>query len=163
MTSDRSRIVVTGMGAMTPLGQTSDAFWANLVAGKPGIGPMTLCDPTDYPCRIAGEVRDFDPAEYMDNKESRRMARFSQLAVAAGLTAVKSAGLDISREDPYRVGVVLGNGNGGFPTLEDNCRVLAERGGMRMTPFFFPMVLPNMAAANVSRFVGAHGLSLIHI
>ena len=77
MTSDRSRIVVTGMGAMTPLGQTSDAFWANLVAGKPGIGPMTLCDPTDYPCRIAGEVRDFDPAEYMDNKESRRMARFS--------------------------------------------------------------------------------------
>ena len=157
MTSERPRIVVTGMGAMTPLGQTPDAFWANLVAGKPGIGPMTLCDPTEYPCRIAGEVRDFDPTQYLDSKESRRMARFSQLAVAAGLPAVESAGLDISRENPYRVGVVLGNGNGGFPTLEENCRVLAERGGMRMTPFFFPMVLPNMAAANVSRYLGAHG------
>jgi 3-oxoacyl-[acyl-carrier-protein] synthase II len=145
------------MGAITPLGQTPDAFWANLLAGKPGIGPMTLCDATDYPCRIAGEVRDFDPTQYIDVKESRRMARFSQLAVAAGLTAVESAGLDISQEDPYRVGVVLGNGNGGFPTLEDNCRVLAEKGGMRMTPFFFPMVLPNMAAANLSRYVGAHG------
>lgn len=139
------------------MGQTPDAFWANLLAGKPGIGPMTLCDATDYPCRIAGEVRDFDPTQYIDGKEARRMARFSQLAVAAGLTAVESAGLDISQEDPYRVGVVLGNGNGGFPTLEDNCRVLAEKGGMRMTPFFFPMVLPNMAAANLSRYVGAHG------
>jgi len=157
VTSDRNRVVVTGMGAITPLGQTPDAFWANLLAGKPGIGPMTLCDPTDYPCRIAGEVRDFDPGQYMDSKEARRMARFSQLAVAAGLTAIESAGLDISKEDHYRVGVVLGNGNGGFPTLEDNCRVLAEKGGMRMTPFFFPMVLPNMAAANLSRYVGAHG------
>jgi len=157
VTPDRNRVVVTGMGAITPLGQTPDAFWANLLAGKPGIGPMTLCDATDYPCRIAGEVRDFDPTQYIDGKEARRMARFSQLAVAAGLTAVESAGLDISQEDPYRVGVVLGNGNGGFPTLEDNCRVLAEKGGMRMTPFFFPMVLPNMAAANLSRYVGAHG------
>jgi len=157
VTPDRNRVVITGMGAITPLGQTPDAFWANLLAGKPGIGPMTLCDATDYPCRIAGEVRDFDPTQYIDGKEARRMARFSQLAVAAGLTAVESAGLDISQEDPYRVGVVLGNGNGGFPTLEDNCRVLAEKGGMRMTPFFFPMVLPNMAAANLSRYVGAHG------
>ena len=157
MIPDRNRVVITGMGAITPLGQTPDAFWANLLAGKPGIGPMPLCDATDYPCRIAGEVRDFDPPQYIDGKEARRMARFSQLAVAAGLTAVESAGLDISQEDPYRVGVVLGNGNGGFPTLEDNCRVLAEKGGMRMTPFFFPMVLPNMAAANLSRYVGAHG------
>ena len=157
MTPDRNRVVITGMGAITPLGQTPDAFWANLLAGKPGIGPMTLCDATDYPCRIAGEVRDFAPTQYIDGKEARRMARFSQLAVAAGLTAVESAGLDISQEDPYRVGVVLGNGNGGFPTLEDNCRVLAEKGGMRMPPFFFPMVLPNMAAANLSRYVGAHG------
>ena len=79
------------------MGQTPDAFWANLLAGKPGIGPMTLCDATDYPCRIAGEVRDFDPTQYIDGKEARRMARFSQLAVAAGLTAVESAGLDISQ------------------------------------------------------------------
>lgn len=157
MTGDPAKVVVTGMGALTPLGQTIDAFWKNLVSGKPGIGPITLCDPSDYPCQIAGEVKDFDPVQYMDNKEARRMARFSQFAVAASLMAVKSAGLDMSREDPYRVGVILGNGNGGFPTLEENCRVLASRGGMRMSPFFFPMVLPNMAAANVSRFVGAHG------
>jgi 3-oxoacyl-[acyl-carrier-protein] synthase II len=142
---------------MTSLGRTVDLFWDNLVAGKSGIGPMTLCDPTDYPCRIAGEVRDFDPAEYIGAREARRMARFSQLAVAAALTAVEAARLDMSREERFRVGVILGNGNGGFPTLEENCRILADRGGMRMSPFFFPMVLPNMAAAAVSRFVGAHG------
>jgi 3-oxoacyl-[acyl-carrier-protein] synthase II len=147
------------MGAVTPLGQGVETFWNNLVAGKSGVGPMTLCDPTDYPCRISGEVRDFDPAQYLDAKEARRMARFSQLAVAAAGMAVSSARLNMAQEDSYRVGVILGNGNGGFPTLEENCRVLASRGGMRMSPFFFPMVLPNMAAANVSRLVGAHGYS----
>ena len=157
--TDRRRAVITGIGAITPLGLTSEAFWQGLVAGKSGVGPMTLCDPTDYPCQIAGEVRDFDPTQYMGSREARRMARFSQLAVAASLTAVESAGLDMSKEDPYRVGVVLGNGNGGFPTLEENCRVLASRGGMRMSPFFFPMILPNMAAANVSHYVGARGYS----
>ena len=157
MALGRETVVVTGIGAMTPLGQSVDEYWSNLVAGVPGIGPMTLCDPTDYPCRISGEVRDFDPEQFMSAREARRMARFSQLAVAAGLTAVEDAGLDMSQEDSYRVGVILGNGNGGFPTLEENCRILAERGGMRMTPFFFPMVLPNMAAAAVSRYVGARG------
>jgi 3-oxoacyl-[acyl-carrier-protein] synthase II len=155
--SKRGKVVVTGIGAITPLGRTADIFWKNLLAGKSGVGPMTLCDPTDYPCRIAGEVRDFDPGQYINPKEARRMARFSQLAVAAALTAVESARLDMSREDPFRVGIILGNGNGGFPTLEENCRILAVRGGMRMSPFFFPMVLPNMAAAAVSRYVGAQG------
>ena len=153
----KPKVVITGIGAITPMGRTAEAFWENLVAGKSGIGPMTLCDPTDYPCRISGEVGDFDPVEYISSREARRMARFSQLAVAAGLTAVESAGLDMSQEDPFRVGVILGNGNGGFPTLEENCRILADRGGMRMSPFFFPMILPNMATANVSRFVGAQG------
>ena len=157
MNRDRQRVLVTGMGAITPLGQNTEEFWGNLVAGRSGIGPMTLCDPTDYPCRISGEVSGFDPVRYMDHREARRMARFSQLAVAAALTAVESARLDISKEDSFRVGVVLGNGNGGFPTLEENCRILADRGGMRMTPFFFPMILPNMAAANVGRFTGARG------
>ena len=157
MAETRPKVVVTGIGAMTPLGRSADAFWDGLTAGKSGIGPMTLCDPTGYPCRISGEVSDFDPGQYVNAKEARRMARFTQLAVAAGLTAVESAGLDVSREDPFRVGVVLGNGNGGFPTLEENCRVLAGRGGMKMTPFFFPMILPNMAAAAVSRYVGALG------
>ncbi len=151
------RTVITGMGAITPLGLTPEKFWKNLVAGKSGISGMTLCDPTDYPCQIAGEVRDFDPVQYIGAREARRMARFSQLAVAAALTAVESARLKMSEEDPYRVGVILGNGNGGFPTLEENCRILSDRGGMRMSPFFFPMVLPNMAAANVSRFTGTRG------
>ena len=154
---EMKRVVVTGIGAITPLGQSAKTFWANLVAGKSGIGPMTLCDPTDYPCRIAGEVNDFDPAAYMAARDARRMARFSQLAVAASLQASEAAGFKLEREDPFRVGVLLGNGNGGFPTLEDNCRVLAARGGMRMSPFFFPMVLPNMAAANVSHYLGARG------
>jgi 3-oxoacyl-[acyl-carrier-protein] synthase II len=154
---DQRRVVVTGMGAVTPLGLTVQGFWDALLAGISGIGPMTLCDPTDYPCQIAGEVDDFDPADFMPAREARRMARFSQLAVAAALQAVTHSGLDISQEDPYRVGVLLGNGNGGFPTLEENCRILATRGGMRMSPFFFPMVLPNMAAANVSHYVGAQG------
>lgn len=149
--------MVTGVGAITPLGRTPEEFWQNLVAGRSGIGPMTLCDPAGYPCRIAGEVRDFDPTEYISGREARRMARFSQLAVAAGLNAAAAARLQVEREDPYRVGVILGNGNGGFPTLEENCRILAGRHGMRMSPFFFPMVLPNMAAANVSHFLGAKG------
>jgi 3-oxoacyl-[acyl-carrier-protein] synthase II len=149
--------VITGMGAMTPLGETPEEYWKNLAAGTSGIGPMTLCDPEGYPCQISGEVSGFDPNTYIGNKEGRRMARFTQLAVAAALQAVENASYDVSKDDPYRVGVLLGNGNGGFPTLEENCRILAERGGMRMSPFFFPMILPNMAAAAVSRYVGAHG------
>ena len=157
MADDRVRVVITGMGAMTPLGETPEEYWKNLVAGTSGIGPMTLCDPEGYPCQISGEVSGFDPATYINNKEARRMARFTQLAVAATLQAIEAASYDISKDDPYRVGVILGNGNGGFPTLEENCRILAERGGMRMSPFFFPMILPNMAAAAVSRYTGAHG------
>ncbi len=153
----RRRVVVTGLGAITPIGLNPEAFWHNLLAGKSGIGPMTLCDPTGYPCRIAGQANDFNPNDYVGNREARRMARFSQMAVAAALQAMDDAGLDITQEDPYRVGVLIGNGNGGFPTLEENCRILADRGGMRMSPFFFPMILPNMAAANVSQYVGARG------
>ena len=157
MTDERIRVVITGMGAMTPLGETPEEYWKNLVAGTSGLGPMTLCDPEGYPCQISGEVSGFDPDTYIGNKEARRMARFTQLAVAAALQAVEAADYDISKDDPYRVGVLLGNGNGGFPTLEENCRILADRGGMRMSPFFFPMILPNMAAAAVSRYTGAHG------
>jgi len=157
VSNEQVKVVVTGMGAMTPLGESPDEFWRNLAAGKSGVGPMTLCDPEGYPCRISGEVTGFDPEQYIPGREARRMARFSQLAVAAGLQAAESAGFDISREDPYRVGVILGNGNGGFPTLEENCRILADRGGMRMSPFFFPMILPNMAAAAVSRYLSAQG------
>ena len=148
---------MTGIGAITPLGLTPDEFWRNLVEGKSGVGPMTLCDPTDYPCRIAGEVTDFDPGQFLSGKEARRMARFSQLAVAAAIMALEDAHLDIQDGERDKFGVILGNGNGGFPTLEESCRVLVEKGGMRMSPFFFPMILPNMASANVARYAGAKG------
>ena len=142
---------------MTPLGQSVDEYWDNLVQGSSGIGPLTLCDPTPFPCQIAGEVTGFDPGQYINPKEARRMARFSQLAVAAAGTAIEDAGLDLSREDDERMGVVMGNGNGGFPTTEENARILVEKGGMRVSPFFIPMILPNMAAANVSRIYGLKG------
>ena len=154
---DKRRVVVTGMGAVTPLGLTTGEFWHNLVEGISGVGPMTLCDPSSFPCQIAGELKGFDPGQYINTKEARRMARFSQLGVAAALMATEDAGLDMSNEDRFRVGVLIGNGNGGFPTTEEGCRVLVEKGGMRMSPFFFPMILPNMAAANVSRVIGAKG------
>ena len=157
MRDQRTRVVITGMGALTPLGQSVDEYWNGLVEGRSGIGPITLCDASEYPCKIAGEVSDFDPAQFIDAKEARRMARFSQLAVAAAGLAIEDAALDMSREDPERLGVVIGNGVGGFPTTEENARVLVERGGMRVSPFFIPMILPNMAAANVSRLNGLKG------
>ena len=154
---DRRRVVVTGMGAVTPLGEDIHEYWDNLVHGRSGIGPMTLADPGDYPCKISGEVSGFDPGKYMNPKEARRMARFSQMAVSAAGLAIEDSGLDLSAEDAERLGVVTGNGNGGFPTTEENARILVAKGGMRMSPFFIPMILPNMAAANVSRIYGLKG------
>ena len=145
------------MGALSPLGESVEELWNGLVEGRSGIGLMTLCDPSDFPCKIAGEVTGFDPRQFVDGREARRMARFSQLAVAAAGLAVEDAGLDLSREDPERLGVVMGNGNGGFPTTEENARILVAKGGMRVSPFFIPMILPNMAAANVSRLYGLKG------
>ncbi len=157
MKNATTRVVITGMGAMTPLGETVEEFWNGLVGGRSGISPITLCDASSYPSRIAGEVTGFDPSAYMNRREHRRMARFSQLAVAAAAAAIEDARIDLSAEDCDRIGVVMGNGNGGFPTTEDNARILARRGGMRMSPFFVPMILPNMAAANVSRIFGLRG------
>jgi 3-oxoacyl-[acyl-carrier-protein] synthase II len=145
------------MGLVSPLGQSVDEYWDGLVNGRSGIGPMTLCDPAQFPCRIAGEVTGFDPQQYADRKDVRRMARFSQLAVAASGLALDDAGLDVSTLDEERIGVVMGNGNGGFPTTEQNSKLLFDRGGMRVSPFFIPMILPNMAAANVSRLFGLKG------
>ena len=145
------------MGAITPLGMTIDEYWGNLVAGKSGIAPGVLCDYSEYPCQIAGEVPEFDAGDFMDRKESRRIARFSQMAVAAAGLAIENGGLDLSRENPERLGVVMGNGNGGFPVTEENARIMMQRGGMRVSPFFIPMILPNMAAANVSRLYGLKG------
>ena len=157
MKATRKRVVITGMGAVTPLGESVDEYWNSLLQGKSGIGPITLCDASAFPCRISGEVSNFDPGKYINPKEARRMARFSQLAVAAAGLAVEDAGLNLSKEDSERMGVVMGNGNGGFPTMDDNARLMVEKGAMKMSPFFIPMILPNMAAANVSRIFGIKG------
>ena len=157
MGDTRKRVVVTGMGAVTPLGQSVGEFWEGLVQGKSGIGPITLCDASAFPCRIAGEVKDFDPGQYMDAKEARRMARFSQMAVATAALAIDDAGLRLSGQDQERAGVVMGNGNGGLPTIEENARMLVTKGGMKVSPYFISMILPNMAAANVSRIFGLKG------
>jgi 3-oxoacyl-[acyl-carrier-protein] synthase II len=157
MKNATTRVVITGMGAMTPLGESVDEYWDSLVNGRSGIGPMTLCDASSFPSRISGEVTGFNPDDYINRREHRRMARFSQMAVAAAAAAIEDAGLNLSKEDSDRIGVVMGNGNGGFPTTEDNARILVRRGGMRMSPFFIPMILPNMAAANVSRIYGLKG------
>ena len=145
------------MGALTPLGETVGEYWENLLSGKSGVDSITLCDPSNYPCRIAGEVKDFDPGQYINPKEARRMARFSQLAVAAAGLAIEDAGLSLNGADGERSGVVMGTGIGGLPTTELNARILVEKGGMRVSPFFIPMVLPNMAAANISRVYGIRG------
>ncbi|MFL2756475.1 MAG: beta-ketoacyl-ACP synthase II [Dehalococcoidia bacterium] len=155
--SNRNRVVVTGLGVMSPLGESVNEFWDSLVTGKSGIGKITLCDTDEFPNDIAGEVTGFDPGQYIDPKEAKRMARFSQMAVAAAAVAIEDAKINISDEDPWRLGVLIGNGNGGFPTTQDNADILFKRGAMKMSPFFVPMILPNMAAANVSRVFGLKG------
>lgn len=157
--NERRRVVITGVGAVTPLGLTVDDYWQALVEGRSGIGPITLCDSTGLTCQIAGEVKGFDPLNYMDHKEARRMARFSQLIVASARMAVAASGLNLSREDPTRAGVLVGNGIGGFPEAEAGHRVLLDRGPMRLTPFFMPIVLPNMAAGQLSMLFNLKGFS----
>ncbi|MQF48643.1 beta-ketoacyl-ACP synthase II [SAR202 cluster bacterium AC-647-N09_OGT_505m] len=154
---NRNRVVITGMGAVTCLGTSVEEFWEGLVAGRSGIGPITLCDSSPYPCRIAGEVPNFDPGKYINPREARRMARFSQFPVAAAYMALEDSGLDLGKEDMERVGVLLGNGAGGLPTTQDACADMNDKGSMKINPFFVPMMLPNMAAANVARIFGAKG------
>ncbi|MEK7777262.1 MAG: beta-ketoacyl-ACP synthase II, partial [Chloroflexota bacterium] len=132
-------------------------FWEGLVAGRSGVGPTTLCDVSQYPCRIAGEIPNFDPGKYINPREARRMARFSQISVAAAYMAVEDSGLNLGQEDMERVGVVLGNGAGSLPTTQDACMDIRDKGNMKINPFFIPMMLPNMAAANVARLFGAKG------
>ena len=157
MSDEIKRVVVTGMGVMAPTGKTVEEYWENLVSGVSGIGKITLWDASEFPNDIAGEVQDFDASQFANAKETRRMARFSQMAVAAAATAIENSGLNLSEENGERLGVVMGNGNGGFPTTEENAATLFDKGGMRMSPFFVPMILPNMAAAQISRIFGLQG------
>ena len=154
---NKRRVVVTGIGLITPLGNDTEILWDHLIEGKSGVDYITQCESTPFPSKVAAEVKDFDPSEYMAPKEHKRMARFSQLAVAAARIALEKASIKIDKIEPGRVGVVIGNGNGGFPTIESNAKDMFFRGHMKVSPFFIPMILPNMAAANISRILGVKG------
>ena len=158
MTSNgRRRVVITGLGALTPLGNTVDAFWDAAVAGQSGIRPFQDLDTSDYPCHVVGEVLDFEPTDYMDRRAARRMARFSQFAVATARQAADQAALDLEAVDRARSGIVLGNGGGGYPNVELANRTMIDRGGMKLDPLYVAKWLPNMAAANVTIQLGLHG------
>jgi 3-oxoacyl-[acyl-carrier-protein] synthase II len=159
---DGRRVVITGMGGLTCLGNSVAEFWQGCLEGRSGIDYLSLISPEvymNYPVHIAGEVHGFDPTDYMDRRDARRMARFSQLAVAATRQAIDDAGLDIDRADGERVGVLIGNGIGGIPQTDEAMRTILSRGGMRVDPLYLPKMLPNMAAAQVSMIFGARGFS----
>jgi 3-oxoacyl-[acyl-carrier-protein] synthase II len=153
----RRRVVVTGMGVISPIGIGIDEFWSSALAGKSGIRRMTQADPTGYPCHVAGEVQDFDYTLYMDRKDGRRIARFSQFAVAASRMAVEHAGLDLENGDRERMGVVMGNGGGGIGNDMEATQVMASRGGMKVDPFYISKRLTNMAGGNVAIQLGLLG------
>ncbi len=151
------RVVVTGLGAMTPLGTDVDTIWQRLCRGESGIGPITRFDAAAYPAHIAGEVREFDPAQYLDKHDIRRTDRFCQLAIAAGQEAVNDAGLDIDEGTGHRIGVYIGSAMGGLESLETVHSVLLEKGPRRVSPIFPAMLLGNLASGHVSMRLGATG------
>ena len=154
------RALVTGTGAVTPLGTGVENFWDAALHGKSGIGEITLFDPSPYPSRIAGECWDFDPTDFINKKQARRMDRYAQLGIAAGIQAAESAGIvDLIRERPERVAIVMGSGIGGLSTWEREYRVMNERGPGRVSPFLITMMVPNMAAGQLAIALGATGPS----
>jgi 3-oxoacyl-[acyl-carrier-protein] synthase II len=153
----RRRVVITGMGTINPLGNTVDEFWQGALTGRSGVARLTQVDSTGYEIHIAGEVKNFVPEDFIDRKEARRMARFAQLAIAASREAFEQAKFDMATVDPYRVGVLFGNGMGGYPDTDQAVKDIVKKGGRRIDPFYMVKMLPNMAAAQVAMQVGAKG------
>lgn len=153
----RPRVVITGIGVMSPLGHTADESWQSLLDGRSGIGPVTLFDASQFPSRIAGEVKDFSPKNYMDFKEARRMSRASQLAVAAARMALADAALTDGLPNPERAGVLVGTGVGGFEVADENMVTLRSKGFSRVSPFAMTGFLPNMPSHHVSLLAGTLG------
>ena len=155
--SNRRRVVITGLGVVTPLGIGVEKTWQALTAGKSGITTITRFDASEYACQIAGEVKDFNPGDYIDKKEIKKMDTFIHFAVAASQEAVDDAGLKITPDNADRVGVYIGAGIGGLPAIEHFHDVLKEKGPGRVTPFFIPMVIINLASGQVAIRFGARG------
>ena len=156
----KRRVVVTGLGAITPVGNDVETFWNSLKNGVVGIGPITTFDTAEYKAKLAAEVKDFDPKKYMDNKTARRMERFSQFAVAAAKEALEDAGIDMEKEDPFRVGVSVGSGIGGLDAIERETRKLIEKGPSRINPLLVPLMISNMAAGNIGIQFGLKGKNI---
>ena len=154
------RVVVTGLGAVTPIGNNVDDFWASVRAGKIGFDHITKFDTTDYKCHIAAELKDFNPQDFMDRKAAKRMEPFSQYAVAAAKQAIDDSGLDIEKEDPYMVGCAIGSGIGSLQAMERETQKLYEKGPNRVNPLLVPLMICNMAAGNVSIQFGLKGKSI---
>jgi len=156
---EERRVVVTGLGAVTPVGNTAETMWNNLLAGKSGIDFVTKINKDEFPAKVAAEVKDFEPTTYMDKKDARKMDPFTQYAVAASKMAVEDAKLAINDEIAHRVGVWIGSGIGGMKTWEEQHTKLLEKGPKRVSPFFVPMMIPDMAAGQVSIQLGAKGIN----
>lgn len=155
-----NRVVVTGMGAITPIGNDVESFWNGLKEKKVGIGPITYFDTAEYKAKLAAQVKEFDPKQYMDPKAARRMETFSQYAVAAAKQALEDAGIDMTKEDPYRVGVCVSSGIGSLQAVEREYKRLLEKGPGRVNPLLVPLMISNMAAGNVSIQFGLKGKSI---
>jgi 3-oxoacyl-[acyl-carrier-protein] synthase II len=153
----RRRVVVTGLGAVSPVGVGTEETWAALVAGKSGVGPITQFDASTFPTRIAAEVKGFDPAKYMDRKEVRRNDRFIQFALAAADMAIRDAGLDMAKEDGERVGCIIGAGLGGLGTIEEEHALFLQKGIRKIGPFFIPSLIVNLAGGQISIRYGMKG------
>lgn len=151
------RVVITGTGVVSPLGHSIEAMWNNIKAGKSGIGPITRLDPEEYPSKIAGEVRNFDPADFIDKKEARKMALFSQYAIAGAVQAMQAAGLESAAIDTDRAGVILGNGIGGFEIIEEGHRTLFDKGPRRVPPMTIPKIISNEGPGHIAIRYGFHG------
>ena len=157
---NKTRVVVTGLGAITPIGNDVASFWQGLKDKKVGIAPITYFDTTDYKAKLAGEVKDFDPKKYMDPKAARRMEPFSQYAVAAAGEAIAQAGLDMEKEDPFRVGTSIGSGIGSLQAMEHEHKKMLEKGPNRVNPLLVPMMISNMSVGNVAMHYGLKGKSI---
>ena len=154
------RVVITGMGAVTPIGNNVEDFWANIKKGTVGIGPITKFDTSDYKAHLAAEVKDFDPLQYMDKKSARRMEDFSQYAVVAAKEAMEDAGLDMEKEDSFRVGCAVGCGIGSLQCVQRNYVRIQTKGPNRVEPLMIPMLISNIAAGNISIQLGLQGKNM---